>query len=283
MDNKIKASIIIPTKDKITRLRVVLKALESQVNESIEVIVIFDGNNNTTLEAFNKLNLTFQPRTIIVENNKGRSAARNYGINEAKGDIIILMDDDTIPGNDFVAKHLSGHLQPCVLMGVTRDILLSEAEIDHLYFDENTLHDTAFLNRNSHIVNKPIFGNTLFKIFRDQYPFKWLHLFTNNVSLPRKEMLEIGGFDEAFKGWGHEDIELGYRLQKYGLSLKKDFSIVNYHLVHKNNYSQKIDESILNLKYFLKKHRNFDAMTWISILICKENIRKFLNAVHPLK
>ncbi len=284
MKNKIRASIIIPTKDKITRLRLVLKALEKQVDDSIEVIVVFDGNSSQTIEAFYKLNFTYQPQIILIEKNMGRSAARNIGINQAKGEVIILMDDDVIPSKDFIAKHLAGHTQRCVLMGATRDTFLSETEIEQLDLDERIIkNDLTLLNEISHFIRKPIFINTLFKLFGNGFPLKWLLVFTNNLSLNRKDLLEVGGFNENFKGWGHEDIELGYRLHKHGLRFKKDFSIVNYHLVHGNNDYQRLNDSILNLKHFLKEHRGIIAQAWIRLLILKENVRKLLQVLHQGK
>lgn len=273
MNNKVKASIIIPTKDKITRLRLVLKALEKQVDESIEVIVIFDGNSNETIEAFHKLKFTFQPRIIILDQNIGRSAARNLGINQANGERIIFMDDDVIPVKDFVKKHLSGINQRWVLMGITRDTFLSETEIEELYFGDEIWGDLSFLNEKSRLINKPVLINTLFKIFGNYLSLKWLLFFTNNGSVNRKDLLEIGGFDENFKGWGHEDIELAYRLHKRGLQFRKDSSIVAYHLAHSGNDPQKLNESIKNLKYFLKEHREIIAQTWIRLLILKEKIK----------
>lgn len=283
MNNKIKVSIIIPTKDKLTRLRLVLKALENQVDDSIEVIVIFDGNSSETMAKFYKLNFGFQLCIIILDKNIGRSAARNRGLNQANGERIIFMDDDVIPGNDFVAKHLSVDNQRWVLMGTTRDTFLSETEIEELYFGEKIWGDLSFLNEKSRLIHKPLFMNTLFKIFGNNFPLKWLLFFTNNGSVNKKDLLAGGGFDENFKGWGHEDIELGYRLQKQGLHFQKDSSIVGYHLAHGDSYHQKLNESILNLKHFLKKHREIVVQAWIRLLILKENILILLYRMHLLK
>ncbi len=272
MKNKIRASIIIPTKDKITRLRLVLKALEKQVDDSIEVIVVFDGNSSQTMEAFYKLNFTYQPQIILIEKNMGRSAARNLGINRANGERIIFMDDDVIPAKDFVLKHLSGYNQRWVLMGITKDTFLYETEIEELYFGEKIWGDLSFLNEKSRLIYKPVFINTLFKIFGNHFSLKWLLFFTNNGSVNKKDLLEVGGFDENFKGWGHEDIELAYRLHKRGLQFRKNSSIVGYHLAHGGNDPQKLNESIINLKHFLKEHREIIAQAWIRLLILKENI-----------
>jgi hypothetical protein len=47
--------------------------------------------------------------------------------------------------------------------------------------------------------------------FRDTY--------TGNFSAPREALLAVGGFDEAFRVYGHEDYELALRLQAAGVEL----------------------------------------------------------------
>lgn len=42
-------------------------------------------------------------------------------------------------------------------------------------------------------------------------------MFTYNMSVRKQHLLDAGGFDEEFLGWGLEDSELGYRLKKCGL------------------------------------------------------------------
>ena len=44
----------------------------------------------------------------------------------------------------------------------------------------------------------------------------WLYFLTGNASAPRAELDRVGRFDEDFTGYGHEDLELGYRLQHAG-------------------------------------------------------------------
>ena len=42
----------------------------------------------------------------------------------------------------------------------------------------------------------------------------------------------VGRFDEAFTGYGHEDLELGYRLQQAGVTIVYEPRAVNYHWQH---------------------------------------------------
>jgi GT2 family glycosyltransferase len=57
----------------------------------------------------------------------------------------------------------------------------------------------------------------------------WLFFLTGNASAKRRDLLEAGGFDERFTEYGHEDLELGYRLVRNGVRILYNPSAVNYH------------------------------------------------------
>lgn len=57
----------------------------------------------------------------------------------------------------------------------------------------------------------------------------WLYFMTGNASVRRADLERVGGFDESFTGYGHEDLELGYRLQAGGVRLIYEPAAVNYH------------------------------------------------------
>lgn len=247
-----KASIIIPTKDKLSRLRLTLNALESQMKEDVEVIVVFDGCSQSTLEQFKQSAFGFQPVTIVSERNVGRAAARNLGLAQAKGDIVIFVDDDRVPAADFVRKHIDGHAEPCVLLGKRTDVLYSEKELEHLYL-------LGRVRRNPDVVRERMTKQELYKTLPISLksPLKWLLFYTGNVSVDRSFLTRIEGFDTNFQGWGHEDLDLGIRLAKLGIPFRKDDSIVNYHLMHDSNFDlrQRRQESARNLAYMIRKYR----------------------------
>lgn len=56
--------------------------------------------------------------------------------------------------------------------------------------------------------------------------------YTCNLSLKAEFLRQTGTFDEDFRGYGYEDIELGYRLQKNGLRLLYNPAAVGYHYKH---------------------------------------------------
>lgn len=247
-----KASIIIPTKDKLSRLRLVLKALEAQVTEAVEVIVIFDGCRQDTLHAFNDIKLKYTPVQIVHEENLGRARARNSGIRQATGDIVIFLDDDRIPCPDFVHKHVKRHENGrYAVIGERNDIEYSEEMLYQLY--KNGFTPSVFLQMQKDARKEP---HAWIKKASRQVLGQLLEsvtFTTGNSSVQRRDLLKTGMFDKNFSGWGVEDMDLGYRLVKDGVKVVRDYSIANYHLVHPVNPSAQKEEYWKNLYYFLDK------------------------------
>ncbi|OPX43309.1 chondroitin synthase [Ruminiclostridium hungatei] len=250
----IKASIVINTKDRISRLYVVLKALESQVDNTVEVIVVFDGCNDETLNTYSKIKFSYPIIEIVSEKNVGRSASRNLGAKKAKGEIIIFIDDDRVPCRDFVKMHIEGHKEPCILLGNRKDVHLTEYKIKKMMISQeefsgflDNMESNATIAFDSHdkLSRKLLF-------FRYN-PIIWIVFYTGNVSLERESFLNAGLFDESFKGWGYEDLELGYRLYKQKIKFVKSKATVSYHLTHEISVSDMMEEALRNLKYFSKK------------------------------
>lgn len=94
-------SVVIPTYQRRDAVVVaVLSALEQSI-AVIEVIVVIDGSTDGTELALRKIK---DPRlTIIVQQNQGASAARNAGVDHARGRYIAFLDCD----DRFLPHHLA--------------------------------------------------------------------------------------------------------------------------------------------------------------------------------
>lgn len=93
MDNHIKISVVIPTRNRPAIVsRAVMSAL-TQTFKSIEVVVVVDGHDEATVSILKQIE---DPRlkTIILAENVGGSDARNAGVKEAKGEWVAFLDDD---------------------------------------------------------------------------------------------------------------------------------------------------------------------------------------------
>ncbi len=83
--------------------------IESVINQSyseIEVICIDDGSTDSSSNLIRNLMKKDTRIKLYSQENKGRSAARNFGISVAQGDYICFVDaDDIIPNNSLELLH----------------------------------------------------------------------------------------------------------------------------------------------------------------------------------
>jgi len=98
-------SVIIPTYNRENFLIDLLKDLAKQNYPNFEVIII-DQSEEVSLklgEVISSLGIKIKYLKI---QHKGASRARNIGLRDSKGDLIIFLDDDTvIPENSFLTEH----------------------------------------------------------------------------------------------------------------------------------------------------------------------------------
>ena len=86
-----KISVVIPT---FNRISLVARAIDSVLKQSLnpyEIIVVDDGSDDGTSEMIQN---KYKSIKLIQQQNNGVSAARNKGIEHAKGDWIGLLDSD---------------------------------------------------------------------------------------------------------------------------------------------------------------------------------------------
>jgi GT2 family glycosyltransferase len=265
--NKIKMSIIIPTYNKLGQLRIVLKSLESQVTKDIEVIIVFDGCKTSVIEEFTQYSFSFKPVIIICKENGGRAVARNKGIEVAKGDIITFVDDDRVASLNFIAEHLRLHenvRKPAAVLGARYDVFFDSTLIRK--FGEDFSGALTLLEEQAVYCPYPY-------VRGKKNLFRWINFFTGNVSVNRKLIEKVKGFDENFKSWGGEDNDLGIRLAINGAEYYYSEEAINYHLSHESNYqdaSQSLDH---NMQYMKRKFWHHPIVLW-GLIIMHHDIKK---------
>jgi len=201
-EGELDAAVVIPTYNGKEVLRKTLKGILNQdyPQSNYEVIVADDGSTDGTDQLFDAEDPEFGAarssgvlRYIRLPENKGRAAARNAGIREARGEIIVFLDNDNVPCEHFVQEHIRVHAadEPIVAVG---NISCPEA---------------AMKSRFVRFWNRRYPGNRRGMECRN-LPFYFTG--TGNGSLKREDLIEAGGFDEAFRNYGGEDEELWYRL-----------------------------------------------------------------------
>jgi glycosyltransferase involved in cell wall biosynthesis len=194
-------SVIIPTYNRADDLRACLEALErqTQAHRDYEVIVVIDGGTDCTHEMLGKLATPYALR-VIYQQNSGAQVARNFGVENACGRYCVFLDDDIIPDRRFLSEHLRVQRQHdrAVAIGQISISVPTDADWFLRCFARQWSSHYARLNE-------------------DRRPPSWQDCYAGNMSVSREDFLKAGGF-AADLPRGH-DVELGYRLEQYGLSI----------------------------------------------------------------
>jgi peptidoglycan/xylan/chitin deacetylase (PgdA/CDA1 family)/glycosyltransferase involved in cell wall biosynthesis len=162
--------------------------------DEFEVIVIVDGSTDGTGAALHELRPKCAFR-VIEQPNRGLSASRNTGINAARSDLIIFIDDDIICKPDVFRRHVEAHAssEPGVVHGA---LFLAPGSSASILTNANEMWYQRY---NSHLASRgAAWPNGTYLI--------------SNSSIPRATLLACGGLDETLLA--KDDFELGLRLWK---------------------------------------------------------------------
>lgn len=92
--DKIAVSVILPIYNMEKYLKECLNSIINQTLQDIEIICINDGSTDCTIEILEKYKSSDGRIVIINQENSGASAARNRGIEEARGEFLAFVDPD---------------------------------------------------------------------------------------------------------------------------------------------------------------------------------------------
>jgi len=191
-------SLIVPTHNKVHLLRRTLASLEQQTypKDRFEIRVIDDGSTDGTADFLAGYAGPLAVVPVRHPANRGRAAARNAGLREARGELVVFLDDDMEVVPEFLESHVSMHAAAPDSVGVGNVVNAPEVS------------DSPIVRYMSTRGAQKIQG-------RGDLP--WKYFSTNNSSVRMVHLREAGFFDEDFVTYGFEDLELGYRLHRLGL------------------------------------------------------------------
>ncbi len=199
-------SVIIPTYNRRDSVERTLHALAHQTlaPETYEVIVSIDGSLDGTREMVSSFLAPYR-LDYIWQSNQGRAAACNAGIRMAQGEVLVILDDDMEPVPDCLERH--SHAHP---MGSRFGVMGAVP----IYCENTDPQVAAYVAAkfNRHLDNLARPGHQL--VLRDFY--------SGHFSIRREVLMEVGLFDEAFRIYGNEDLELSLRLTKSNVRLVYD-------------------------------------------------------------
>lgn len=186
-------SIILPTYNRLSQLKLALLSIFKQDLDDYEVIVVDDGSTDGTDLYLNSM-ATPQLK-LIRQQNKGPAAARNAGIRLAQGKYIVFTDDDCMVPPNWLSsfKKYFESIAVNIIGGAVTN------SIKNNIYSEVSQHVTNFfveyLNRG-----------------RKSSPF----LTSNNIAYRADVLKKVGGFDERFRKAGGEERALNWKILSVG-------------------------------------------------------------------
>lgn len=235
-------SVVIPTFNRRETLEKVLPLLARQTlpASDYELLLCDSGSTDGTLELVAELAIP-NLRHILPAENRGRSGARNAGIREAVGDLVLFTDADILATPTLLEEHLELHrARPrTAMVGL-------EVQVASLGEYESVRDNPCVKGRHLHGANGK--------------PLSWLFFLTGNASVSRQALLDVGMFDENFTQYGHEDLELGYRLSKAGYKILYNPRAVNFHwhpVAFEDRCDNKRHSGVATRRFYNKHHDPF--------------------------
>lgn len=192
-------SVVVPTRDRPRELAQLLERLSGQdVDPTLfEVIVVDDGSRSPASASCRARSWPFA-LDVVRQEPSGPAAARNRGVERARGELVVFFNDDAVPAADCLRRHRDaqrGVLQSVAVLGSFR---LLQRHLGHTF--------ARWIESSTALFAQPE--------MQPGVSYEGLALCTGNVSLRRATLNEVGGFDEAFPWAGCEDSELGLRLER---------------------------------------------------------------------
>jgi GT2 family glycosyltransferase len=196
-------SVVIPTLNREAPLRTVLTYfLEVEQYPRFEIIVVdqSDKHDAETISFLQKYDLQL---IYVRVNYKSLPKARNDGVNLAKGEIVLFVDDDCVPSHGFLAAHAIEYRDQKII-GVAGPTPLPGQQL----LSREAIGEERF---KSLIETKAMRFDVDFS-----FDAQWAQ--GANCSFRRAMIVTIGGFDEGFPGVATgEDAEFSNRARKIGL------------------------------------------------------------------
>jgi GT2 family glycosyltransferase len=234
-------SVVVPTYNRLSTLEYVLPTLLAQdlARGDFEVLVCDSNSTDGTAEFMARMHAEHPNARYLPGAYSGRAAARNAGIAAAQGEVVLFNDSDIFASPDLLSQHLRHHR-------AQGNVAVVGLEVQVKDFDD-------YRHKRDH----PEARGSLHKPTRKRLP--WLYFLTGNASVRRADLLRVGCFDESFTGYGHEDLELGYRLERAGITILYEPKAINYHCqdVPHDDQKEKMRLAGRSTVRFFRKHPDF--------------------------
>ena len=223
--------MIVCTRDRLSLLSGCLDSLVCQTTagsngsaDRFDVLVVDNGSTDGTAAwLVDWAQADPERRRVVTEPVAGLSRARNRGVAEATGDVVLFIDDDALAPRGWVAAHLAAHRRDAATTAVGGPVVLTWPEGRPRWLTPGLEHWYSALDHGDH-------GDHAGPFPRPDGPYG------ANMSVRRTALTEAGGFAERLGRRGRsllsgEEAELWQRLWGSGGTIVYDPATLVLHRV----------------------------------------------------
>ena len=237
LNNNSNLSIVIPSYNSNSTIFKLIESISNSQEKPYEVIIVDDCSTDNSLKSILK-NYSWI-RILQLQKNSGPSRARNIGAVIAKREIILFLDSDVILTPNAIGTVEKKHKENPDIAGYQGRYHWEAANPGLFQSYKALINHYWYLNsKESTTIN---------------------FLVTYACTIKKDILLEVGGFDEAYKGADVEDYELGYRIaEKYKLLHEPKLEVYHHFPGFIKNTRNYIDRGSKWFSLFIKNKR-FDS------------------------
>jgi len=243
-----KISVMVPVYNGEKTLEKCLSSIISQTYPECEIIVVDNNSTDKTKEIITKYSNDNKNIKYVFEKKQGRGSARNAGINNSTGEIIVMTDSDCIVPQNWLEE-------------ITKPIREKDEQIV-MGLEENA--SSNYWSKNIQEEQEKFFKSHINGKYIDFIDTKNFAIKTNII---KKYM-----FDEKLKSL--EDFDLAFRIKKdYKIRLLENIKVKHFHKDNMTSWIKlQIERGYWSFKIY-KKYKKEDVsikkektMTSINIL-----------------
>ena len=186
--------VVVPTFNNLHELKACLASLRAQTRRWLKAYVCVDGSNDGTVEYLEALAQSGNPIEVLAHagnENRGIAATRNLPLERLDAEYVWYVDSDMVLAPDALEAHLAL---------VESMACASQGQVT--YGNASQEPWAGYLETRAHHRSPD----------RAVLPFRWLS--GANLLIRTAQVLELGGFDPRFRGYGGEEFDFAYRLEK---------------------------------------------------------------------
>jgi GT2 family glycosyltransferase len=198
----VQTSVVIPTHRRNPGLSDLLEDLAKQdyPASDFEVIVVNSTEGDDVSHVLRNARSMGLDVSIALTKNVV-AVKRNMGASVSRGQILVFLDDDMRVNRNFISGHVGAHYDPNVFVS------------GGIAFPREWISSSNYYRyKHSRHMNPDSFPERVEAVPAHR-------IASMNCSISVDAYSRVGGFDEAFVKYGGEDVELGFRLLREGISL----------------------------------------------------------------